>query len=91
MISRDRFVVSFTRPMQDKKENYSLRKQELFFIQLLISVPKGFNERTFPKEVLKSFRAFFAETALIIRFDSNFEKETVCCQFSMHKFKLKYT
>ena len=34
------FVVSFTRPMQDKTENSLLRKQELFFIQLPISFQK---------------------------------------------------
>ena len=35
-------------------------------------IPKGFNERTFPKEVQNNFRCFFAEAVLIIRFDSNF-------------------
>lgn len=37
---KSKFVVSFTRPMQDKKENSSLRKQELFSIQLPISLQK---------------------------------------------------
>ena len=80
------FVVSFMRPMQDKKESFSLRKQELFFIQLLI-----FFQKDLTNEVQNSFRAFFAETALIIRFDSNFKKEIVCCQLSMQKFKFQYT
>ena len=77
--------------MQDKKENSSLRKQELFFHPVTNFIPKGFNERAIPKEVQKSFRAFLTESALIIRFDSNFKKEIVRCQFSMQKFKLKYT
>ena len=37
---KSRFVVLFTRPMQDKTENSLLRKQELFFIQLPISFQK---------------------------------------------------
>ena len=77
--------------MQDKKENSSLRKQELFVIQLLISFQKDLTNGHSQKEVQKSFRAFFTETALIIRSDSHFKKEIVCCQFSMQKFKLKYT
>ena len=32
--------------MQDKKENSSLRKQELFFIQLLISFQKDLTKET---------------------------------------------
>ena len=77
--------------MQDKKDNSSLRKQEVFIHPVTNFIPKGFNERIFPKEVQKSFRAFFAETASIIRFDSNFKKETVLCHFSGQTFKLKYT
>ena len=77
--------------MQDKKENSSLKKARGVFHPMTNFIPKGFNERTFPKEVKKSFRAFFAETALITRFDCNFRKEIVRCQFSRQKFKLKYT
>ena len=80
--------------MQDKKENSSLeflvKKARGVFHPVTNFISKGFNERTLPKEVQKTFRAFFAETALIIRFDSKFEKETVRCHFSMQKFKLKY-
>ena len=60
-------------------EAYAKQKGEFFIkkardVLHLVSnfIPKGFNETTFPKEVQKNFRAFFAETALIIRFDSNF-------------------
>ena len=54
-------------------------------------IPKGFIKRACLKEVQWNFQAFFAETALITRCDSNFNKKIVCCQFSVQKFKLKYT
>ena len=74
-----------------QKGEFFIKKARAVFHPVTNFIPKGFNKRTFPKEVQKSFRAFFAETALIIRFDSGFKKETVCCQFSMQKFKLKNT
>ena len=74
-----------------QKEEFFVKKARAFFHPVTNFIPKGFNERAIPKEVQKSFRAFFTETALIIRFDSNFKKEIVRCQFSMQKFKLKYT
>ena len=74
-----------------QKGEFFLKKARAFCHPITNFIPKGFNERAFPKEVQKSFRAFFPETALIIRFDSNFKKEIVCCQFSMPKLKLKYT
>ena len=74
-----------------QKGEFFVKKARAFFHPVSNFIPKGFNERKFPKEVQKSFRAFFTGTALIIRFDSNFEKEIVRCQFSMQKFKLKYT
>ena len=51
---------------------------------------KGFIKRACLKEVRQNFQAFFAETALVTRRDSNFKKKIVCCQFSVQKFKLKY-
>ena len=74
-----------------QKGEFFVKKTRAFFHPVTNFIPKGFNEREFPKEVQKSFRAFVTETALIIRFDSNFKKEIVRCQFSMQKFKLKYT
>ena len=75
-----------------QKREFFVKKARAFFHPVTnYFIPKGFNEWAFPKEVQKSFQAFFTETALIIRFDSNFKKEIVCCQFSMQKFKLKYT
>ena len=67
-----------------QKGEFFVKKARVFFFHSVTNfIPKGFNERAFPKEVQKSFRAFFTETALIIRFDSNFKKEIVCCQFSI--------
>ena len=74
-----------------QKGEFFVKKAKAVFHPVTNFIPKGFKERTFPKEAQKSFRAFFAETALIIRFDSNFEKEIVRCQLSMQKFKLKCT
>ena len=74
-----------------QKGEFLVKKARAFFHPVTNFIPKGFNERAIPKEVQKSFRAFFTETALIIRFDSKFKKETVRCQFYMQKFKLKYT
>ena len=74
-----------------QKGEFFVKKARALFHPVTNFISKGFNERAFPKEVQKSFRAFFTETALIIRFDSNFKKEIVRCQFSMQKFKLKYT
>ena len=66
-----------------QKGGFFVKKARAVFPPVTNFIPKGLNERTFPKEVQKSFQAFFAETALIIRFDSNFKKETVRCQFYM--------
>ena len=74
-----------------QKGEFFVKKAGAFSHPVTDFIPKGFNERAIPKEVQKSFRAFFTETALIIRFDSNFKKEIVRCQFSMQNFKLKYT
>ena len=74
-----------------QKGEFFVKKARAVFHPVTNFIPKGFNERTFPKEVQKSFRAFFAETALIIRFDSNFKKEIVRYQLSVQKFKLKDT
>ena len=68
-----------------QKGEFFLRKARAVFHPVTNFILKGFNERTLPKEVEKSLRAFFAETALIIRFDSNFKKETVHCHFSMQR------
>ena len=73
-----------------QKGEFFVKKARAFLHPVTNFIPKGFNEREFPKEVQKGFRAFFTETALIIRFDSSFEKEIVRCQFSTQKFKLKY-
>ena len=67
-----------------QKGEFFVKKARDVFHPVTYFIPKRFNERTLPKEEQKSFRAFFAETALIIRFDSNFKKETVRCHF---KFK----
>ena len=74
-----------------QKGEFFVEKARTFFHPVTDFIPKGFNRRAFPKEVQKSFRAFLTETAFIIKFDSNFKKEKVPCQFSMQKFKLKYT
>ena len=57
-----------------QKGEFFVNKTRAVFHPVTNFIPKGFNERTLPKVVQKSFRAFFAETALIIRFDSNFKK-----------------
>lgn len=74
-----------------QKGGFFVKKARAVFHPVTNFIPKGFNKRIFPKEVQKNFRAFFAKTALITGFDSNFKKETVRCHFSMQKFKLKYT
>ena len=71
-----------------QKGEFFVKKTRAVFHPVINFIPKGFNERTVPKQVQKSFRAFFVQTALIIRIDSNFKKEIVCCHFSMQKFKL---
>ena len=58
--------------MQDKTEKFFVKKARAVFHPVTNFIPKGFNQRTLSKEGQKSFRAFFAETALIIRFDSSF-------------------
>ena len=68
-----------------QKGEFFVKKARTVFHPVTNFIPKGFNERALPKEVQKSFRAFFAETALIIRFDSNFRKETVGCHFSIKR------
>ena len=57
-----------------QKGEFYVKKARAVFHPITNFIPKGFNERTFPKEVQKSFRAFVAETALIITFDSNLLK-----------------
>ena len=55
-----------------QNREFFVKKARAVFHPVTNFIPKGFNQRTFSKEVQKSFRAFFAETALIIRFDSSF-------------------
>ena len=74
-----------------QKGEFFVKKARAVFHPVANFILKGFNERTFPKAVQKSFQAFFAETALIIRFDSNFKMGIVCGQFSVQKLKMKYT
>ena len=54
-----------------QKGEFFVKKARAFFHPVTNFIPKGFNESAFPKEVQKSFRAFFTETALIIRFEAN--------------------
>ena len=70
-----------------QKGEFFVKKAKAVFHPVTNFIPKQFKKKTFPKEVQKSFRAFFAETALIIRFDSNFKNEIVRYQLSVQKFK----
>ena len=73
--------------MQDKKEKSSLRKQELFYIQLPISLQKDLTKGHSQKKMQKSFRACFPETALIIWFDSNLKRKQFFATFLCKSLK----